>query len=456
MPAPAAPQGNGRSFVLLAGIRLPDDPAVNEMLNEPLGKQLEWSVGNELITQGGPQRVMFWARLPLILLSTLLGLLVYVWGRQIAGDVAGVGALFLFALDPNLVAHSELVTTDMGLAAFMTLFFFSLWTWLRRPSLARLLWCGFAMGLLLCAKFSAVFMIPVALLLMLAAALLTPRTEGQSAARPLIEAFGKFAVMSVVAALVIMAVYFSPYGLSEYCARAPDWSTPNHNPNYLAFMANEVQHRFISYFAVAWLLKEPLATIAFVILGSVALIRGERFTVLDKLVIFLPPVVLFIACTILADNIGIRYVIPAFPFACLAGGVGLAALIGNRSKWALGLAGVLCLWLVVAAAGIFPDHLSYFNEAACLLDDPGNLGFDGGTRCGPSWLDDSNTDWGQGLIQLRTWRNAHPDPRPIRMPHLWSFPPEAYGIISQTPNDSDIVGYPSPGLYVISASMSRG
>jgi hypothetical protein len=106
---------------------------------------------------------------------------------------------------------------------------------------------------------------------------------------------------------------------------------------------------------------------------------------------------------------------------------------------------------VVAAAGIFPDHLSYFNEAACLLDDPGNLGFDGGSRCGPSWLDDSNTDWGQGLIQLRTWRNAHPDPRPIRIVWSGSFPPEPYGIITQTPMASDIEGNPTPGLYVISA-----
>src|SRR2546427_5973955 len=33
-------------------------------------------------------------------------------------------------------------------------------------------------------------------------------------------------------------------------------------------------------------------------------------------------------------------------------------------------AAVLCAWLVVAAAGIYPDGLSYFNESACLLDDP--------------------------------------------------------------------------------------
>jgi hypothetical protein len=40
---------------------------------------------------------------------------------------------------------------------------------------------------------------------------------------------------------------------------------------------------------------------------------------------------------------------------------------------------------------IYPDHLSYFNQIA------------GGYRHGPEWLDDSNVDWGQGLIQLREY-----------------------------------------------------
>ena len=34
----------------------------------------------------------------------------------------------------------------------------------------------------------------------------------------------------------------------------------------------------------------------------------------------------------------------------------------------------------IAAAGIYPDHLSYFNEMACLLKTPSNVGLDGGTR----------------------------------------------------------------------------
>lgn len=436
--------------MLLAGIRLPDTPDVSQMMHEVPGHQIDWNVGNDLITMRGPQKTMFWARLPLIILCTLLGVVIYVWGRQLLGGAAALGALFLFAFDPNLIAHSELVTTDMGLAVFTTLFFFCLWNWLRHPGPARLVWCGISMGLMLCAKFSAVFMVPVALLLVLAAVLLTDRTEGPSTAKRLFGSAGHFAGMCAVAALVIMAAYVSPRGLSDYVYGLQSVYA-DANPNFLPYMAGQLQHRFLAYFAVAWFLKEPLATVGLVVVGSFALLRDRRRPVLDKLFLFLPPAVFFFACTIWAANMGIRYLIPAFPFACLAGGAGLAALIQAHSKWMPALAAILCIWIGVAAAAIYPDHISYFNEAACLFHDPGKIGLDGGTRCGPWWLDDSNTDWGQGLEQLRAWRNAHPDARAMKLVYFGSFPPEPYGIVAQTPTRSDLEGVPSPGLYVISA-----
>jgi len=302
------------------------------------------------------------------------------------------------------------------------------------------------MGMLLCAKFSAVLMIPVALVLMVAAALLPPRTEGQNTARRLATAGGHFAVIMIVASLVVMTVYCSPLAWSAYIHGLRTVYT-DHNPNFQAFMAGELKPGFVSYFAVAWLLKEPLPTIGVIILGSATLIRTRQLTVLDKLFIFLPPFVLFLACTVWAQNMGIRYLIPAFPFLYLAGGAGLAMLIRIRSKWARALAATLCVWIAVAAAGIYPDHLSYFNEAACLLRDPARTGLDGGSKCGYWWLDDSNTDWGQGLQQLRTWRDTHPDTRPIRLAYFGNFPPEFYGIVPETVYPGD----PVPGLYVISA-----
>jgi hypothetical protein len=256
--------------------------------------------------------------------------------------------------------------------------------------------------------------------------------------------------MSTVACLVMMAIYLSPSGLSAY-VHGIDSVYADHNPNFQAYMAGELAPRFSSYFAVAWLLKEPLATIVLVILGSVVLVRDRRLAVLDKLFLFVPPFVLFVACTAWAENIGIRYLIPAFPFLCLAGGAGLAMLIQSRSKWGIGLAAALCVWMAVEAAGIYPDHLSYFNEAACLLQDPGKLGVDGGTRCGPWWLDDSNTDWGQGLDQLQVWRSRHPDSRTMWIAYFGSFPPEALGVPSQKLGLYYLDAKPGPGLYVFSA-----
>src|ERR1700730_5961312 len=56
----------------LAGIGWPDSPETRRFT-----AGLEWPIGNAIIAQNGPGRVLFWARLPFILLSALLGCLGY-------------------------------------------------------------------------------------------------------------------------------------------------------------------------------------------------------------------------------------------------------------------------------------------------------------------------------------------------------------------------------------------
>jgi hypothetical protein len=218
-------------------------------------------------------------------------------------------------------------------------------------------------------------------------------------------------------------------------------------------MAGLLQRRFLSYFAVAYLLKEPVAGILLAALGLVVLVRSKTIAVLRKLFLLLPPVALFAGYTLAADDAGIRYIVPVLPFAFLAGGVGLEALVRNRSLGGRWLAAVLCAWMVVAAAGIYPDHLSYFNEMACLLQEPRQIGLDGGTRCGPLWLDESNVDWGQGLKQLKAWMEQHAKGRIIHLGYHGSFPPESYGMSYAKIGMPDLVGNPAPGLYVFSAHL---
>src|SRR5580693_1433699 len=102
----------------LAGIHW-HNPGREPLENLPAG--WEWAAGNKFVGNARVDRVLFWARLPSILLTPLLALLVYWWGRELGGAAAGLGALFLLAADPTMVAHSYLVTTDAGVTTFSLL-----------------------------------------------------------------------------------------------------------------------------------------------------------------------------------------------------------------------------------------------------------------------------------------------------------------------------------------------
>jgi hypothetical protein len=153
-----------------------------------------------------------------------------------------------------------------------------------------------------------------------------------------------------------------------------------------------------------------------------------------------PAAILFTVHSLFADNLGFRYLLPMLPFLYVGGGYALSRLPRPA-------AGLLCLWIAVNCAGIYPDHLSYFNEGACLLRDPARLGFAAGSACGPEWLDDSNVDWGQGAKQLADWLHG----RRVRVAWFGPFPARAYGI--QAEDLRELPQTPSPGLYAVSAHL---
>ena len=174
-----------------------------------------------------------------------------------------------------------------------------------------------------------------------------------------------------------------------------------------------------------------------------------------KLFLLVPPAAMFLGATLWADNLGLRYIMPVIPFAHLLGGLALATLFSLPAKWGRPAGVALCAWLVVAMAGIYPDHLSYFNESACLLSEPGKVGLDGGSRCGIRWLDDSNVDWGQGLKQLKAWADVHAGGRVLRHVKVFGMPAAAYGVRSEeVGNALEVQDQPVPGaLYAVSAHL---
>jgi hypothetical protein len=157
--------------------------------------------------------------------------------------------------------------------------------------------------------------------------------------------------------------------------------------------------------------------------------------------LLVPPLVFAIAVSAFAPNLGVRYLIPCYPFLFIfAGRLGL--VLTPAKPWMA--AGVLSLltWQAVSFAAVSPDHLSYFNEAA------------GGPRRGPEWLSDSNVDWGQGLIQLRDYVEER-GLRDYSLCYFGSISPRRYGLEAERIQWRDALKPPRKTLIVSSHYVAR-
>ncbi|HAC91931.1 MAG TPA: hypothetical protein DCF63_15090 [Planctomycetaceae bacterium] len=95
-------------------------------------------------------------------------LLVGLWAQHLAGKLAGAVSAFWAAVDPNLLAHSGLVTSDVACTASLLACFYYCWRMCQRASLSRVAMFSAACGIAACIKFTSlalpVFLLPMALM----------------------------------------------------------------------------------------------------------------------------------------------------------------------------------------------------------------------------------------------------------------------------------------------------
>jgi len=152
-----------------------------------------------------------------------------------------------------------------------------------------------------------------------------------------------------------------------------------------------------SYYLVALLVKTPIPLLLLALAGLTLWRRAGVLTGRNVALFALAPLLMLAAFTFSGNlkNIGVRYVLPVYPFLCLFGGIGATALWRSRPPWGKAAVVILLVWAGSAEALIYPDHLAYFNEIA------------GGPEGGRWWLLDSNLDWGQDLKGLGSWMRAN-------------------------------------------------
>ncbi len=126
-------------------------------INDPSWQQVdEWVFGDRFLYSNtlSPQTLLFLGRLPIMILSLVLGWLIWRTATRFFGSAGGLVALGLYAFDPNIIAHSRYVTTDLafGLMALVMVLCFERW-W-RQPSRDRAIVFGIVLWVSMLTKFS--------------------------------------------------------------------------------------------------------------------------------------------------------------------------------------------------------------------------------------------------------------------------------------------------------------
>jgi 4-amino-4-deoxy-L-arabinose transferase-like glycosyltransferase len=374
-----------------------------------------------------------------VFFTLAVALCVFAWSRDLYGANAGLFALTLYAFDPNLLAHSQLITTDLyaaGTVAFALYFF---WRFLHQRGWWPALASALLLGLAQLAKFTAVALLP---LLAAIAIVFHARELWRDIRERRVETLRRRTIVFVGLALAFLAVTIVVINagflfnrtltpLNEYSFQsglfrrvqssagvlgalpvpvpypyiqgldlvmAHERSASSYGRIYLLGELREGEG-FAGYYFLASLYKLPIATL-FVLLaaGVVYVARRRRFNLLKNEAVFLVPVLVFAIYFnfFYRAQIGIRYFLVVFPLLYVFSGSLFAQGIAVTRRSAT-VAFVAIGALILSVLSYYPHFLPYFNE---LVWDRSKA---------YTVLADSNIDWGQNARDLAQYHARHPD-----------------------------------------------
>jgi tetratricopeptide (TPR) repeat protein len=148
------------------------------------------------------------------------------------------------------------------------------------------------------------------------------------------------------------------------------------------------------YFPVAFLIKSTLGFLALLLAAPFLKDLWKAGKWRSTFYLLLPALMYFGVSMASTMNIGIRHILPVYPFFVLIAAAAAVALARMRS-WGIYAAGALLLFHMASSAHVFPNYLTYANEAW------------GGPTNTYRLLTDSNADWGQGLRAAKSYLDAH-------------------------------------------------
>ncbi len=412
--------------------------------------------GRIFLYSNNADRLLFAARAAMTVFPMVLAVLVFLAAWEMFGPGPAIVALALTAFEPNILAHGPLVTNDVALACCCFATVYAFWRYVVNPKVWRLLVCGLAAGLTLASKHSGIIVLGILFLLatldvMIPAESLTANPQKDDATQRQRAKAGRLLValiaITAISVLVLWGFYsfrYSPLAgvaapslaplldalPNRHIALAIAMATRFHllpeafldglafffstatRPTYL--FGVRYPHGVWFYFPTAMAIKSTLAFLVLLALAPLARKLRSRGVRREVWWMITPAAVFLVASMTSNLNIGIRHILPVYPFLIILMAAGAWNVATTHRGWAIAVT-ALVLFHVVSSVRVFPNYIPYSNELW------------GGPSQTYRVLTDSNADWGQGLHAVKQYVATHSD-SPCWLAYFGSVDPAYYDI----------------------------
>ncbi|MDI6642037.1 MAG: glycosyltransferase family 39 protein, partial [Elusimicrobiota bacterium] len=267
------------------------------------------------------EKLLNYGRVPILFLSCMLAIGIYLWTKKLYGVVSGLMSLMFYCLSSNIIAHSTLVTTDIPLTCFYFFGIYTFYCWLKKPNFLNNFFCALTTAFALCTKFSAVIILFVYLVIFI---LKFKKIQLRKIITHLVLFFViVYLTMSFIYQLDI-GLYFD--GLKYIIGEI--------NRGRSVFLVNKYSTQgFIYYFLLTVLLKTPVIFILILICSFVF----QKKNSLANAFLLSAVVIYFAFASFSKLQLGLRHILPVYPF--------LFVFTGNFTKFTVDR--LKSLWLKV-------------------------------------------------------------------------------------------------------------
>ena len=407
----------------------------NKIFNQLLG---EWVWGDWFLMHwNDPYSTMLWARAPMLLMTLLLGVILYIYGSRLGGGWGGLLCLCAFVTTPAFLAFGPLVLTDIPVTLFWVLTVWQLPNMWHAPTRGTVVKFGLALAGAFLSKFSSglLFFVFVAFALSLRFKPLPEQpVDKVELRRWRRRAWLNLAKGTLWAAFFVYIVYFvlswnqptDSLGVIPHFPASPllrrllmpVWIyvrglvafafSAASRPTFI--LGHAYPHGVWFYFPVLFVLKSQLTFLLLLLLATVTALLVKRRSPAPSVIpsgmemrwrsTWVSLVIFVAACMLSRLDISIRHfsvalaliVLLLSPLPRVLELLGKSspqpARIGNWVTIALALASI------VTAIRAYPNYLPYLNSLS--------MG-----RPGYALVNDSNLDWNHGLTEVDTFMRQH-------------------------------------------------